>query len=375
MNGYAAPRRLVPSRLRPAARAVVQVARSLPQGVFGSGRSRHFVPSSDPSTESLVVPMPPSTSRRPQNKPVASPAAHIIPGVDFTPGRNILHTSPLGLVKTRQIVGGVWVVVGVWGWPDQVPQCTVFEADGTSDYQLRLVDAFEWLYGLSKAWHGINGVFVESQWCRKALIARRSSFPGVYVLPSYVPDFDDLFLFAEALIDDRFGQKEHDRGEASEHRPTTVLHVGTDASASARRDGVGIACLSEDGTYRQDVLAHTTDVLLGELAAIDLALRTFTGHDLVIYTDSRLAINIVEKMPESTPSVRRQVGMRIREARAERSITLRWVRGHSGHPLNEGADRLALHARRCFQSGIERKTQVDTASWIAQDALAELMRR
>ncbi|MFD4369390.1 RNase H family protein [Rhodococcus sp. NPDC058521] len=35
-----------------------------------------------------------------------------------------------------------------------------------------------------------------------------------------------------------------------------------------------------------------------------------------------------------------------------RQVRISWVRGHSGHPLNQIADRLALSARRTFEAGL-----------------------
>ncbi len=59
----------------------------------------------------------------------------------------------------------------------------------------------------------------------------------------------------------------------------------------------------------------------------------------------------------------------IRDLLAQRPgpVQLRWVRGHSGHPLNEGADRLALHARRSQTAGLPAGTAADIARGIAEE--------
>ena len=38
--------------------------------------------------------------------------------------------------------------------------------------------------------------------------------------------------------------------------------------------------------------------------------------------------------------------------RKRMNVTYRWVRGHAGNPLNEAADRLAVHTRRCHEAGL-----------------------
>jgi ribonuclease HI len=99
--------------------------------------------------------------------------------------------------------------------------------------------------------------------------------------------------------------------------------------------------------------------LQAELRGIANALQAIgTEHPLTILSDSRNALDMMilwrdgyDVMPggynphrtsgrESTLS---RLARQTREA-ADR-ITLRWVPGHSGHPLNEGADALARMAR------------------------------
>lgn len=123
--------------------------------------------------------------------------------------------------------------------------------------------------------------------------------------------------------------------------------VATDASVRLQRRGAGIACVDIDGRRAFEYLPDVSDVVVAELAAIELALRTFRGA-LDIRSDSMAAVQLLALGAERRPT-RRKISDRLRRIdhlRADRNITVEWVRGHNGDPLNECADRLARHARR-----------------------------
>ena len=99
--------------------------------------------------------------------------------------------------------------------------------------------------------------------------------------------------------------------------------------------------------------------LQGELRAIWWALvHTPASHPITLVTDSLDAAELmadwragVERMPRGYTLDRSsgreatllQLARKVRQA-GDR-VTVQWVRGHSGHPLNEGADALAKMAR------------------------------
>ncbi|WP_329125686.1 ribonuclease HI [Streptomyces sp. NBC_01465] len=169
--------------------------------------------------------------------------------------------------------------------------------------------------------------------------------------------------------------------EATEQRPS--LTAASDGShAQHTRDG-GWAWLDENGAYGFGP-AVCTEPLEAELFGIQELLRAAPRtHDLTVLCDSRAAIHLVDSLrperpggPWRAPSPRsaRVHGTLIvirQELTVRPPVTLRWVRGHDGHPLNEGADRLALHARRTATGGVPAATARATAAAIAAESVAQ----
>ena len=127
-------------------------------------------------------------------------------------------------------------------------------------------------------------------------------------------------------------------------RPQKRLMVATDASVGTGRGSAGLACVDERGREITKRL-RSRDVLYCELRAIKLAIRHFAGP-LQILTDSQSAVGLITN-PNHRACPRSQALVeQIRELIAARDVSIEWVRGHDGHPLNEAADRLAMAARR-----------------------------
>ncbi|MGV9736719.1 ribonuclease H family protein [Rhodococcus aetherivorans] len=130
--------------------------------------------------------------------------------------------------------------------------------------------------------------------------------------------------------------------------PPAEQTVATDASKGSRR-GVGLACVGGDGSYRQKVCPDTRSILAGELLAIELAVTTYRNRPLHILSDSRHALaGLRGEAPLTTEAS--VIVDRIRHRTRGLPIRYSWVRGHSGHPLNEVADRLAVAARRAHEA-------------------------
>lgn len=104
---------------------------------------------------------------------------------------------------------------------------------------------------------------------------------------------------------------------------------------------------------------------MGELTAVLDLLRQTAGVDdeLLVYCDSMYVINSLTKwMPgwkrkgwrkgDGKPVLNVEIMKELDAALAGRRVTFEWVKGHSGHPLNEEADRLANAAAVAFSQGL-----------------------
>lgn len=147
-----------------------------------------------------------------------------------------------------------------------------------------------------------------------------------------------------------------------------MLTVGVDGSALGNPGPAGWAWYIDDSNWQAGGWENSTNNR-GELSAIVKVLEATqdTDHDLSILADSQYAINSITKwMPgwkrkgwkksDGKPVNNQDLMIQLDELMtaaktAGRTITFEWVRGHSGHPLNEAADTRANAAAKAFQSG------------------------
>lgn len=178
----------------------------------------------------------------------------------------------------------------------------------------------------------------------------------------YGADGDALRSYALKLLG------EHIHSLAADKPPLTIA---TDASARAGHTGVGIAYVTDTGHARQDYLGNLCSVTAGELEAIKMALTYQRAAKVQVLTDSRNAVQWITGEAASAPRERRRVA-EIRDLTRGREVTFRWIRSHSGHPLNEIADRLAVAARRNADAGVtedvRRRITHDIVSDLATEA-------
>jgi len=104
---------------------------------------------------------------------------------------------------------------------------------------------------------------------------------------------------------------------------------------------------------------------MGELTAVlDLLQQSaHVNEDLVVFCDSLYVINSVTKwMPgwkrrgwrkgDGKPVLNVEIMKALDVAVTGRRVEFRWVKGHTGHPLNEEADRVANQAAAAWRDGV-----------------------
>lgn len=143
-----------------------------------------------------------------------------------------------------------------------------------------------------------------------------------------------------------------------------TLIAAADGSALGNPGPAGWAWYIDPDRWACGGWAHGTNNM-GELTAVlDLLRQTADVDDeLLVYCDSMYVINSLTKwMPgwkrkgwrkgDGKPVLNVEIMKELDAALAGRWVKFEWVKGHSGHPLNEEADRLANAAAVAFSQGL-----------------------
>lgn len=235
------------------------------------------------------------------------------------------------------------------------------------------LDAFDYLYARSAGHPRPLPVHINQGDLRRELALLAAAFPSIDLVGSADRRFQRLLNAAGEAIAVRTRDAESTLAQQEAERVRTLpdLVVATDASKNRRRAGVGIACVTEDGRYRQRMCSAVETVLQGERLAIRLAMASFRNVPLRVLTDSQHAVRCLTTLDfaATITSDNRVHGVidEIKALSAGRRVRFDWVRGHSGHKLNEIADRLAVAARRCHEAGIDHGQSRGLAAQIVAD--------
>lgn len=131
-----------------------------------------------------------------------------------------------------------------------------------------------------------------------------------------------------------------------------MVIAATDGSALGNPGPGGWAWVTDDGREGSSGARHSTNNRMELRAVLELLAATEPVEPLVIQTDSQYVANIFTKWLAGW----RKKGMRTASGKPVenvdlieeidallkgRIVTFEWVRGHSGHELNERADALA----------------------------------
>lgn len=171
------------------------------------------------------------------------------------------------------------------------------------------------------------------------------------------------YLDENMALADRWRQTQAQRPPNPQRR----LMVATDASVGTGRSSAGLACVDEHGrqfTWR----LRSRNVLYCELRAIKLAVEHFSGP-LQILTDSRASVGLITNPAHRARPRVQAVVEQIRHLIADRDVSIEWVRGHDGHPLNEAADRLAMAARRARELAMPAQVAKQISRRIVRDLI------
>lgn len=142
-----------------------------------------------------------------------------------------------------------------------------------------------------------------------------------------------------------------------------TITAAADGSALGNPGPTGWAWVIDEHQWRAGGWQHATNNQGELMAVLDLLHATaHSGEALKIFCDSQYVINSVTQwMPgwkrrgwrksDGKPVLNRELLEQLDAALGGREVEFEWVRGHTGHALNEAADSRARDAALAFQSG------------------------
>jgi ribonuclease HI len=142
-----------------------------------------------------------------------------------------------------------------------------------------------------------------------------------------------------------------------------TIIAAADGSALGNPGPSGWGWYVDDTCWAVGGWARATNNKAELTAVLDLLQQTaHLDRELLVYCDSTYVINSVTKwMPgwkrrgwrkgDGKAVLNVEIMQALDEAMRGRRVRFEWVKGHSGHPLNEEADRLANGAAAAWKTG------------------------
>lgn len=142
-----------------------------------------------------------------------------------------------------------------------------------------------------------------------------------------------------------------------------TITAAADGSALGNPGPAGWAWYIDDEHWASGGWPHGTNNMGELMAVLDLLQQTAgTDEDLVVVCDSTYVINTITKWManwkrkgwrkgDGQPVMNLEIVQALDEAMAGRKVRFEWVKGHTGHPLNEAADVRANAAAQAMKVG------------------------
>ena len=144
--------------------------------------------------------------------------------------------------------------------------------------------------------------------------------------------------------------------------PSVTIIAAADGSALGNPGPAGWGWYVDETCWAVGGWAHGTNNMAELTAVLDLLQQTaHLDEDLLVYCDSTYVINAVTKWMagwkrrgwtkrDGKPVLNVEIMQALDAAVLGRRVRFEWVKGHSGHPLNEAADRLANAAAASWKA-------------------------
>lgn len=147
-----------------------------------------------------------------------------------------------------------------------------------------------------------------------------------------------------------------------------TIIAAADGSALGNPGPAGWAWYVDDTCWAAGGWPHGTNNMGELMAVLDLLQQTaHLDEDLHVLCDSQYVINVITKWmagwkrknwrkADGKPVLNVELIQGLHQAMQGRRVTFEWVRGHTGHELNEAADQLARAAAVAYQTGLRPQT-------------------